>query len=367
MNDASVMNYQAALAATCRLFNSGIDAVMLLGPPGTGKTAMRHEIATRCNLRNEFIIKLAHHEVTDVAGVPVARDDTRRTHFYPSADMLPPEDLTGGLLFTSDETGDLNISQQNLLCQMVFEKRLHNFEFPQRTKFFLTSNRVSDRSGANRIVTKLGNRVASITLAPTPDELVTYGAANGWNPMVLAFVKMRGGERINPSDNRENAPTYFNSFDPTDPAQMAVPQFASSRSYEFCSKYLNYVDEHEPGLDVGTMVGDMAAILGTPVASSLAAFRKIANTMPDPNAILAGKLVPYPSKQEVLWALTLTLVSKVDKKSMKHLYAWLDRGPEEYLALAARILFDTKLGVLAGPDFNAMIQSPKLKAMFSNV
>jgi len=367
MSDASVMSYNAALAAIVRLYKSGVDAVLLLGPPGTGKTAMRHEIAQRTGLAHQFMIKLAHHEVPDVAGVPVARDDTKRTHFYPSADMLPPEGLTGGLLFTSDETGDCNVSQQNLLCQMVFEKRVHTYEFPPNTKFFMTSNRVADRSGANRIATKLGNRAATITLRPTPDELFMYGAKAGWNAHVLAFVKMKGSERINPSDNRADAPTYFNSFDPSDPAQMVVPQFASSRSYEFASNYLHYIDRHEPGLDAGTVVSELAAIIGTPVASALGAFRKIASQMPDPYAILAGKTVAYPTKQEVLWSLTLTLASKAEKANVKHLHAWLDRGPEEYLALAARVLFDTRASDLAGPEFNKMIMSPKLKAMFSGV
>jgi len=366
IQDASVMGYNAAVATAVRLYKSGCKAVLVLGPPGTGKTAMRYEIAKQLGLSHIFMLKLSHHDVPDVAGVPVPDDEDKRTHFYASADMLPASDLTGGVFMVHDETTDQNIAQQNLTCQMVFEGKIHNYDFPENTFHFLTGNRVQDKSGANRLVTKLGNRVAIITVTPTPDELFQYGAMNGWNPTVLAFIKMKGNEQINPSDQRgENAPTYFNSFDPSDPAQLAKPQFASSRSYEAVSKYMNYIEEHEPGLEAGNVASDVAALLGTPVALALVAFRNIAMTMPDPERILEGKPVPYPTKQEVLWALTLTLASRCDKKNLQNVHDFLDKGPPEYLALAARIVYDTKMPAISGPALHKLIASPKLKSMFS--
>lgn len=363
--DASILSYDATIAAGTRLYKSGVKSLLLLGPPGIGKTAMKTVLAQAIGVQHIFQIKLAHHDVPDVAGVPVPHENDKRTHFYASADMLPSTDLKGGLLFVLDEVGDCNVAQQNLACQIVFEERIHNWLAPPNTYFLMTSNRVEDRSGANRIVTKLGNRVATITVAPTPDELFMYGAKNGWNPTLLAFIKMHGAERINPNNNKVNAPTFFNSFDPTDPAQAAKPQFASSRSYEFTSRYLNYIDVEYPGLENGTVLGEMAAIVGTPVASRFVGFRQIAHTMPDPELILNGKKVKYPEKQEVLWSLTLTLTSRVKKDQVKHLYAWLDQGPDEYLALAARLLFDTRAAELSGPDFHKLMMSPKLKAMFT--
>lgn len=366
MQDASCMGYDATVASVVRLMKSGVRSVIVVGPPGTGKTAMRHQIAAALGLQHQFMLKLSHHDVPDVAGVPVPEDD-KRTHFYPSADMLPPDDLTGGLLMTHDEVGDQNVAQMNLTCQMVFEGRVHTYEFPRDTYHFLTSNRVSDRSGANRIVTKLANRGAMITLVPTPEELFYYGATNGWNPLVLAFIKMHGNERINPSDERAEAPTIFNSFDPSDPVQMNKPLFSSSRSYEFLSNYMNYVDEHEPELDDGVLLSDTASVVGTPVASKFVAARKIMQTMPDPDAILQGKKVDYPEKQETLWALALTLASRVDKKTLDNVHVFLDKGPPEYLALAARIIYSTKMPGIAGDALNKLIKNKKLTAMFSGV
>jgi len=368
-DDASVMSFDATVAAAIRAFKSGMGkklrAVFIDGPPGVGKNATAPYIATGVGLKHIFMLKMAHHEVPDIAGVPVPREDTQRTHFYASADMLPPQEPNEPYLMVHDEATDCNVGQMNLMCQMVHENRIHNYIFHPNTCHLLLGNRVQDRSGANRIITKLGNRCAHYTMQPTVDELFQYGARHGWNPTLLAFIKMRGEERINPSDNKANSPTYFNSFDPTDPAQMAKPQFASSRSYEFVSDYLNYVDEHEPGLDSGTLSSEIAGMVGTPVALAISGFRSVAVTMPDPDAILAGKRVAFPSKQEVMWALSLTLASKVKKENVKHMHAYLGQGPHEFLALAARIAFDTKVAALAGNDFNAMIGDPKIKAMFS--
>lgn len=370
MNDATVMTYQECLAWACRMIMANMDSqkesrlrgIMIKGPPGCGKTAMRHEIARLCGLAHQFIIKLSHHEVVDVAGVPVPNEETKRTHFYASADMLPPENMDGGMLFTLDEVGDQNIAQQNLTCQFVYEGRIHNWTASNNTFFLLTTNRVADRSGANRIITKLNNRIAVVTLRPHPDELFTYGAYHGWNPTLLAYIKTVSGEPINPSKNGLDDPTFFNSFDPSDPNQTA---FASSRSLEFTSDYLNYIDKHEPNLPEGHMLSDIASLQGQAEASKVVAYRKLASSMPDVDAILRGEKVP-PCKTEVLWALTLTLVNKVKKESVKHMHAYLDKGPDEYLALAARLCFDTKVSELSGKDYHALLQNPKLKAMFAN-
>jgi hypothetical protein len=279
--------------------------------------------------------------------------------------MLPPSDLKGGLLFVHDETSDENQSQMNLTCQLVYEDGLHSYRCPPQTYHFLTGNRVSDRSGANRIIMKLGNRVALLTVILTPDESFVYGANNGWNPAVLAFIKMHGSERINPSAKGDFAPTFFNSFDPSDAVQMVKPQFSSARSLEFLSKYCNYIDEHEPGLAEGDILGDAASIVGSPVALKFCAFRKIARTMPDVDAILAGKSVPQPDKQEVLWSLALTLASRAKKDNLEHIVKFLDKGPPEYLSVAARIIYDTKMPGISGPGLNSMIRNKKLSLMFS--
>lgn len=362
--DATTMSYQATVNAGVRLYKSGLRSFFVLGPPGGGKTSMAPLLASAIGYQHTWMIKMSHHEVPDVAGVPVAREDTRRTHFYPSADMLPPDDIKSGLLVVVDEVGDCNAAQQNLICQWVFENRMHAYSFPPDTKFFLTSNRVSDRSGANRIVTKLGNRVAMATVRPTVAELCLYGMKHQWNPMLLAFLQMHGDEKINPQDNREWAPTFFNSFDPTDPMQMVMPQFASSRSYEFLSGYLNYIDTSEPNTPAGTIMCESATIVGTPVASKLAAFRDLAKDMSDPTLILAGKKAPIPTKTAVWWALTLTLCSKVKKDQVKHLHAYMKDAPDEMLAVAARTLFDTRITELMGPDFHKLTMDPRLAGMF---
>jgi len=357
------VGFNEALQSAVRLYKSGTRAFLLQGPPGCGKTIMRHEIQRLLAYQHGWITKLSHHDVPDVAGVPVPQHDIKRTLFYPSADMLPPDNLEGGLLVTLDEIGDCNISQQNLACQMVLENGIHGYQFPEDTRFLLTSNRVADRSGSNRIVTKLGNRVASATLVPNVDDLFDHGAANGWNPVLLAFLKMHGAERINPEDKREHAPTYLNSFDPMAPDQINTPTFASSRSHEFASNYLNYIDANEPNLDPVVVMRDTAMLLGTVAASKLSAFRDVAKNMPDPNAIARNPMaVPMPADTGVLWALSLTLVSRADKKNVENFATYLKRGPAEYFVLFGRLAFDTRYQQCM-PVLTKVLQDPLLKSI----
>ena len=363
--DATICSYNEALQSAIRHFKSGrkLRAVLIDGPPGVGKTEMRHEIAAALGYRHQFILKLSHHDVPDVAGVPVPLHEIKRTMFYPSADMLPPDDLDGPCLVTLDEAGDCNIAQQNLLCQIVLENQIHSYQFHADTKYLLTSNRVSDRSGSNRIVTKLGNRTAWMTLLPTVDGLFEFGAAHGWNPVLLAFLKMHGAERINPEDKREYAPTYLNSFDPMAPDQINKPIFASSRSYEFTSDYLNYVDANEPALEDIVLTRETAMLIGTAAGSKLSAFRKIAIHMPDPDAIAKNPdKVPLPQAEEVMWSLALTLVSRADKKNVENFASYLKRGPREYLVLFARLAFDTRYKETM-PVLNRVLQDPALKSI----
>lgn len=366
--DSTIVTYQEAISVIADLFASGMRAVLVDGPPGCGKNDLTGYVQEALKFKHRFITKPGHHENVDYSGCPVPDHATKRTHFYPTGTLLPESNLMGGLLNVLDEIGDAPVPIQNLACQWVFENGQHGYQFPPNTKHMLLTNRVADRSGANRIVTKLGNRVAWLTLMPTVDELFAYGASKGWNPAALAFLKLRGGDPINPNDRAKDGrviPTYFNSFDPSDPAQSIKPIFSSSRSWEFTSNLLNYLDQVNPGISDSALLTRVASLVGTPVASALVPFRSEAQHMPNPMDILMGKKVPFPKHQSVLWTLTISLVSRVEKAQWKHMDTWLKQGPAEFRILAIKLAFDTKAAKLIGPDFNATLQEPDVRQAIS--
>lgn len=363
--DATVLGYVDCQAAVTDLFLSGaVRACFVDGQPGIGKTSMAEYIQAAMGLQHRFIIKPGHHDPIDFQGVPVPDHTEKMTFFYPSGDLLPPSDLVGGCLMVWDETSDCVQAVQNLICQGVFEGGLHGYKFPKDTYHFLTGNRVSDRSGSQRVVTKLGNRVGWFTLEPTTTEVFDYGLRMGWNASVLAFLKLHGEDPINPNDKEKEGrrrPTFFNSFDPQDAAQGVKPIFATSRSWEAGSKMAHFADANK--MNDGRLLTRMAGLLSTPVAAKFVPFRSEAAHMPDPEAILRGEKVPVPTKQSVLWPLTITLVTKVQKSTWKHMDAWLKTKGigAEFRILAIRMAFDTKAAKLIGPDFNATLQEPDVK------
>lgn len=367
--DATTVNYQQCIDTSVDLFKSGMDAVGVLGPPGCGKTTMAVYIQRLLGYKARFIIKPGHHDVVDFGGVPVPMHDSETTKFFPSMDLLPPAAFEGGVLVVIDELPDAMVPNQNLMCQWIFEKGMHGYKFPENTKFFITGNRVADRAGASRLVTKIGNRMAMLTLEPTTDEWVQHGYRNGFNPSVLAFIGKMGNVPINPNDKPKEGrpvPTYFNSFDPTDPTQQITPLFASSRSLEFVSNLINYIDSEKRDMAEGLLVTRVAALTGTPWAMKYVPWRAESLSMPDPDAILRGDKVPFPDKESVLWTLSLMLTSKATKGTWKYLNNYMKQGPAEYRMLCIRTAFDHHAAKLVGADFNSTMQEPDVKQMMAS-
>lgn len=370
--DASIVSYEEGVSVIADCFASGgLNAALLEGMPGTGKTAMRFSLQKRLSLANCFMIKPGHHDKLDFNGLPVADMPAKRADFLPFGSLLPPSDLKGGTLMVWDEIGDAEVDIQNLIGQAVNEGRFHNYVFPENTYHFLTTNAVAHRSGAKRIITKLGNRVGWWQLVPLLDEVFNHGMKEGWNPMVLAFLKARGNEPINPNDTGKSGfrPTYLNTFDPTDPAQLARPVYASSRSIDYASRMMNYLEAKHPRMDRGAIATRLAGIVGTPWAMAFLGFREDAKHMPDVDDILAGRKVPFPKaeQQSVLWSLALRLVMKADKVTWGHADAYLKQGPAEFRILAVRQAFDNRLAHLIGPAFQATLAEPDVKQAIGSV
>lgn len=369
--DFTVLNYKQCQAAVSDIFLSGaFRAAFVDGRPGCGKTAMGEYIQSTIGVLNRFIIKPGHHEPFDFHGLPVPNHTDRTTDFYPSSDLLPKPTLTGGCLMIWDEIGDAMVPIQNLVCQAIFEGGLHGYRFPENTYHFLTANRVSDRSGSNRIVTKLANRCARFTLEPEVDELFDFGIRNDWAPSVLAFLKLRGNDPVNPNDKKATSTdyraTYFNSFDPNDPAQSVKSVFSSSRTWEAASKLVNWIDRSNRGISDPDLLSRVSSLLGSPVASAYVPFRSEVLHMPNPDDIAAGKKVAYPKKTSMLWALTISLVSRATKTNFETIYEWLSKGEnKEFSILFVKQCFDNKAAQLISPGFNKVLQDGDIRQALS--
>ena len=83
VNDASVMSYHGCKNAAIRFMLSGLDAFMIAGPPGTGKTAMRFDIAKGLGGQLVFMTQPALDDV--IAACSGAIGDAVGTLPQPSA------------------------------------------------------------------------------------------------------------------------------------------------------------------------------------------------------------------------------------------------------------------------------------------
>jgi hypothetical protein len=189
-------------------------------------------------LKHIFMLKMAHHEVPDIAGVPVPKDETQRTHYYPAPTCCPRRSRTNRTSCGSRRGDGLQLGQQNLMCQMVHENRNSQLHLSPEHLSLALPQQGAGPQRCEPIVTKLGNRCAHYTMQPTWTSLFSTVPVTV-EPTLRAFIKMRGEERINPSDNKakRNRRTSTRS---TRPTRHRWPSL-SSRARAATSSFSDYL------------------------------------------------------------------------------------------------------------------------------
>lgn len=235
--------------------------ILLIGPPGVGKSAMIAQWAERHD--RELIIE---HPViaqsVDYRGLPVPAGD--------HADWLPlgtlrricEPDCSAIVLF--DDVGQASASVQAALMQLVLARRLGDLTIAPSVCFVLASNRAGDRSGAKPLLAALTNRVLRVEVGADTEVLAQWFLGQeGVDPLAAAYIRFR--------------PDSFAKEIPAD----GLP-FCSPRSLEMAARL---IFEGRAELNL------LAGCIGKPTAADYLAYREAATTIPP-----IGELLAAPSK-----------------------------------------------------------------------
>jgi MoxR-like ATPase len=304
---------------------------LLMGPPGTGKTSLRTEVRRILSLDGDIVVKPSMHDTVDFTGVPYIKDGM--TYFAPNGHFLPGKDAPDTGLVTLDELGDASTPVQNVMCAFTLERRIGMAVLPSGWHIYATSNRVEDRSGANRIVSKLINRVVLLNMVYLQSDFSRYAINNDLHEWTLAYTNF--------------APQHLNTFDPK---QDGVP-FATPRQWEAVSRVLK-IDQR---LSNESTFATVAGLIGTGVASTFRAFVNLADRMPNPLECLAHPTTtPVPDAREVQYMLVTSFIKHASGKNIANLRKYIDRLPSKELeAYLLKSLVETRLKDMTkgGPDF----------------
>lgn len=263
-------------------------AIMVLGAPGGGKTALGFHVAEACGvLPHEIgLTRPSFHTPVDYVGVPST--DGGLTRFCPP-DFI--HKLTTGEIkfWIIDEFPDAVQSVQNVLCGAVYDYDVAGLELHPDLCIFMTGNRVEDRSGAGRVITKAQNRVYQYELARSVDDFCAHAIDKGWCPDMTGYIHWRG----------ESALYGEEGFDPNSPIN------ASPRQWE----EVGMVDKSlPPHLYLDAIKG----LIPQGQAEDYMGFRRTIAELPPINDILTNpQSAPVSDKIDVCYAVTSRLVTEV--------------------------------------------------------
>ena len=294
----------------------------IIGAPGGGKSSAAREIAQALadlhGIPQERIVEFnpSLREPTDILGLPVMGGECSK--------WLPPEEFyairkgQGASVLIIEELSDATMDLQNPLCRVILDRYAGQMPLSEELYIIATGNRTEDRSGANRLSTKLANRMAILNFEENLDDWAEWAHEHDVPATLIMFLKWR--------------PSLLSNFDPS---QMFNP---TPRSWESVGRVPTDMDKDDYFEFVQGLVGPGAA-------AEYCGFLKIFESLPDLDEILKHPdTVEMPTQVDVLFAITAKIITLATPKNFPKLYKFVQRMPVEFQVKLFRELCLSKTG-----------------------
>jgi|TARA_R100000149_G_scaffold11614_1_gene4184 hypothetical protein len=281
----------------------------LIGGTGVGKSAIVEDVRDILAGKRKIVRKVnpsakefgwidfraSLFESHDLSGIPYIENGEQKRAYLPN---LP---VSGeGMLFL-DEFGQAHHSMQTVLSQLLYERRIGEYELPTPENgkgnwiIACASNRAIDRAGSNKIPSHLYSRVTMIDFVHDSNDWFDWAVKNDVHPDVLGFLTFQ--------------PNWLNVFDPKVIAPQPCP-----RSWTRLSDILNTnpVSSFQSLADCN--VGETASI-------EFASFLQLKEDVPDLQKICEGKIDTPPKAKEkkkqngIYFASVVALITVIKEAS----------------------------------------------------
>jgi len=293
-------------------FKAGIKRPVLVeSSPGFGKTQIASQAAKE--------LGIAFHAIhapllqPEDYGFPVINSKRDDVSFIVSKDKFP---VVGSAfpeagIFLIDELSQADASAQKVLANLIQERDIHGQRLMENWLVIATGNKTTDRAGANRILSHLGNRLTRVALDISLDDWTNWALTNGVKPEVISFIRFR--------------PELLSNFD----SQQEVN--ATPRAWvEGVSAALGAI---APELELEVFKGDV----GEGPAAEFLGFLKIFRKLPSPETIIMKPdTTPVPKDPATQYAIVGALVSRTESSNFGRVMKYISRLPAEFSVLYIR-------------------------------
>lgn len=280
----------------------------ILGAPGGGKSACARDIVNSLGIENVVEFTASLRDPVDVLGTP--NNNGEYTRWVPPEEFYKLRRGVGRAALILEELSDAPVPMQNALCGVIYDRRAGNLPLTDELFIIATGNRTEDKSGANRITSKLANRTRRFDFVENIDDWTEWALDNDVDPVLIQFLRFRPG--------------LLSDFDPN---RFANP---TPRAWE----RVNFIPS---GLDQALFFDNVAGEVGEGAAAEYTGFRRIYMALPDVDSILldpAGAEVP--ADPATLYALTGALARKATKDNFDRVSKYLGRMSPEFNVMATK-------------------------------
>lgn len=315
-------------------FKAGIKRPLyIVSSPGLGKTQIAGQAAKELGVGFKAIhAPLLQPEDYGFPCISANKDDVS---FVVSKEKFPLEGSncpeTG--IFLIDELPQADNSAQKILANLVQEREIHGQKLKAGWTIIATGNRVTDRAGANRLLTHLKARVTEIELDASLDDWSQWALANNVSTEVIAFMRFR--------PDLLNA---FNAQNDTNPTPRAWCEGVSAA--------LGVIDSTS---EFSVFKGDV----GEGAAAEFCAFLKVFRKLPSPDAIVLNPAgTEVPNEPGTLYALCGALANKTTEVNFNRIMTYVTRMPSEFSVLFVRDAIRRKPAIQSSADFIKWASGP---------
>ena len=289
-------------------------SVLLLGPPGVGKTAIPAQAAANAG-KDLVTFALPTCEAVDLRGLPHLIEEWHGTKCHRRTGWASPMPRAGQGVILLDEVSSAAPDVQVAAHHLVWAESGSDMGLPDGWHIVLTGNRAQDKTLFRAPSAPLRNRLTIINLEPELSQWANWAMSNGVSSMVIGFLRWR--------------PELLTAKElPNDGA------FPSPRAWVRASELL--------GLSVSASVERelLVGTVGEGATTEFAAYLRTARELPAIESIMAKPdKADVPSSPSLLYALTTALAQWTREKAEPAM-AYMKRLPAEFALLYVRDIRD---------------------------